>query len=77
MDTSRIVTEVIDDYLRKNTMLKEYKNPMDSETIRVCADQLETLYNNVIANGASRNEYTVEQLLKIIGELRKLERMFR
>ena len=72
-----IITEVINNHLRRKGMLKEYKNPMDSETIRVCGDQLEQLYKNVIANGASKNEYTVQQLLKVVNELRKLQEMFK
>lgn len=77
MNTEKIIAEVIDNYLKKNAMLKEYRNPKDSETIRVCADQLDNLYNTIISNGASKNEYTVEQLHKIVSELRKLEGMFR
>ena len=72
-----IITEVINDYLGKKTMLREYKNPNDGETVKVCADMLENLYNNIISNGVSRNEYTVQQLFKIIHELRKLQETIR
>lgn len=71
-----IITEVINSYVEsksKRNMLKEYKNPEDSETIRVCADQLEALYNNIIKNGMSKREITVKTLGEIIKELRALE----
>ena len=71
-----IITEVINGYVEsksKRNMLKEYKNPEDSETIRVCADQLEALYNNIIKNGMSKREITVKTLGEIIKELRALE----
>lgn len=71
-----IITEVINGYIEsksKRNMLKEYKNPEDSETIRVCADQLEALYNNIIKNGMSKREITVKTLGEIIKELRALE----
>lgn len=71
-----IITEVINGYVEsksKCNMLKEYKNPEDSETIRVCADQLEALYNNIIKNGISKREITVKTLGEIIKQLRALE----
>lgn len=68
----RIISETIDKY-----MLKEYKNPNDSEAIRVCADQLEALHDNMIANGANRHEYTLVKLANIIGELRKIQNWIR
>lgn len=75
-----IITEVINGYVEsksKRNMLKEYKNPEDSETIRVCADQLEALYNNIIKNGMSKREITVKTLGEIIKELRVLENEMR
>ena len=68
----RIISETIDRYL-----LKEYKNPKDSETVRVCADQLEELHKNMISNGADKHEYTLIKLANIIGELRKIQNWIR
>ena len=67
---NKIVTESINSYLEsksKCNMLKEYKNPEDSETIR------EALYNNIIKSGMSKREITVKTLGEIIKELRALE----
>ena len=72
-----IITEVIDNYIESKCMLKEYKNPIDSETIRTCADTLENMYNNIIYNGASRHEYVIQQLWEAIRKLRKLEDYFK
>lgn len=72
-----IVSEAINDCLRGKGIINEYKNPKDSNTIRVCADQLEALYENIIANGASRNEYTLQRLFKVIRELRKIQKTIR
>lgn len=72
-----VVKDVINNYIESKCMLKEYKNPQDSETIRACTDMLENVYNKIIGNGASRNEYSLEKLGKIIAELRKLEEQFK
>jgi len=69
-----LITEVINDYLKQQTMLKEYKNPKDSETLRVCAEMLENIYNGIISNGGSRNEITTQRLGNVIAELRKIEK---
>ena len=69
-----IINEVINNYLNQKMMLKEYKNPKDSETLRVCTDMLQNLYENAINNGTSRHEYVMEKLGNIILELRKLEK---
>ena len=58
-------------------MLNEYKNPKDSETVRACGDMLESLYNNIIANGMSKREITVETMHRIVVELRHLEEMMK
>jgi hypothetical protein len=70
-----VISEVINNYLKKNVMLKEYKNPQDAETLRVCADMLQNLYDNAISNGTSRHEITVQKIHQIIGELRKLQQI--
>lgn len=70
-----IINEVINEYIGSKCMLKEYKNPNDSETVRVCADQLQNLYNNILSNGVSRHEITLEKLGDAIKELRKLQQM--
>lgn len=72
----KIISETINGYLRDRKMLKEYKNPQDSESVRVCADQLENLYNKILSNGGSKNEYTIMRLAEIINELRKLAKFF-
>ena len=73
--TEDIVTNVINNYLKENCMLKEYKNPKDAETLRVCGDMLKTMYENIIANGTSAHEITTEKLSNIIHEIEKLEKM--
>jgi len=74
MTFSKIITEEINKCINSKCMLKEYKNPNDAETVRVCADTLQQLYENIIGNGISKHEITMIQLSKIIGELRRLER---
>ena len=71
-----VITEVINNYIKNRKMLKEYKNPDDAETIRVCADMLDDMYKNIISNGTSKNEYTIEKLGKIVVELRRLQKEF-
>lgn len=72
----KIITEAINGYLESREMLKEYKNPEDSETVRVCADQLENLYNRIISTGMSRHEFSIEKLRKAILDLRKIQKLF-
>lgn len=72
-----IVCEVINDFLKEREMIKEHKNPKDSETVRVCADMLENLHNEIVKRGASKNEYNVKHLLTIVEELRKLQEVFK
>ena len=70
----RIIRETINEYLNKKGMLKEYKNPNDSETVRVCTDQLESLYERIITDGGSKNEFTIMRLGEVISELRKIQK---
>lgn len=70
-----IVAETISNYLKELNMVKEYKNPTDCETVRVCADQLEALYNRIVKSGLSRHEITIEKLGNVIKELRKIQEM--
>ena len=77
MNISRIISEEITKYLSDKCMLKEYKNPNDAETVRVCGDMLEQLYNRVIGDGCSKREITVELMYKIIGDIRRLEQMLK
>jgi len=72
-----IINEVINNYLKSKCMIKEYKNPNDADTVRACGDMLQQLYNNIIGNGMSKREITVEIMAKIIGELRHLEEMMK
>ena len=58
-------------------MIREYKNPKDAETVRVCGDTLEQMYNRIIDNGCSRREITVELLSKVIKEIRYLEQIIK
>lgn len=74
---SRIISEEITKYISEKCMLKEYKNPNDAETVRVCGDTLEQLYNRILQNGYSRHEITMETMEKIIGEIRHLEQMMK
>lgn len=58
-------------------MLSEYKNPQDSEKISTFADELEKIYDEKIKMGCSRHEITLEYLKEVIGQLRRLEKMFK
>ena len=71
-----IISEVIHNYLSSRKMLNEYKNPEDSKTLMVCGNILQDMYDKIIENGGSRNEYTIEKLGKIIKEIRKLQEQF-
>ena len=44
----KIVAEEISNFLKKDCMLKEYKNPQDSETIRVCGETLKAIYDSLV-----------------------------
>lgn len=72
-----IISEVINNYINSKCMLREYKNPNDAETVRVCGDTLQQMYDRIIQQGSSRREITVEYLQRIIGEIRHLEEMMR
>lgn len=71
-----IISEVIHNYISNKKMLKEYKNPEDSKTLMVCGNILQDMYDRIIEGGASRNEYTIEKLGRIINEIRKLQEQF-
>ena len=71
-----IISEVIHNYISGRKMLNEYKNPEDSKTLMVCGNILQDMYDKIIENGGSRNEYTIEKLGKIIKEIRKLQEQF-
>lgn len=73
-----IVRNVVNNYVNENCMLlKEFKNPVDAETVRVCADTLAKLHDDIIGSGVSRREVTVEKLASIVKELRRLEEEMR
>ena len=74
---SRIINEEITKYISGKCMIREFKNPNDAETVRVCGDMLEQLYNRVIGDGCSKREITVELMYKIIGDIRRLEQMLK
>lgn len=74
---NKLISEVINNYINSKCMLREYKNPNDAETVRVCGDTLQQLYDRIISQGSSKREITVEMMSKIIGELRHLEEMMR
>lgn len=57
-------------------MIKDFKNEKDCETIKDCGDKIEALHDKILASGTSKNECTVQQLVKMVNELRKLEKMF-
>ena len=77
MNINRIISEEITKYLSDKCMLKEYKNPNDAETVRVCGDTLEQLYNRILQNGCSKREITMELLAKVIKEIRHIEQVMR
>lgn len=72
-----IISEVINNYIKSKCMLREYKNPNDADTVRSCGDMLQQLYNNLLQNGCSKREITIEMMARIIGEIRHLEQMMR
>ena len=72
-----IISEVINNYINSKCMLREYKNPNDAETVRVCGDTLQQMYDRIIQQGSSKREITMEYLQRIIGEIRHLEEMMR
>ena len=77
MNLNEIISEEITKYLSEECMLKEYKNPNDAETVRVCGDTLEELYNRILQGGMSKREATIEMLGKIINGIRRLEQLMR
>ena len=77
MNINRIISEEIIKYLSDKCMLKEYKNPNDAETVRVCGDTLEQLYQRIVGGGMSKREATMELLAKIISDIRRLEQVMR
>ena len=77
MNINRIISEEITKYLSDKCMLKEYKNPNDAETVRVCGDTLEQLYQRIVVGGCSKHEITMEMLAKIISDIRRLEQVMR
>ncbi len=46
------------------------------KSMEACARMLEGIYMDSVANGMSKHEYHVEQLGKIITQLRKIEKYF-
>jgi hypothetical protein len=77
MNLNKIISEEITKYLSDKCMLKEYKNPNDAETVRVCGDTLEQLYQRILGEGCSKREITMEMLAKIISDIRHLEQVMR
>jgi len=77
MNINRIISEEITKYLSDKCMLKEYKNPNDAETVRVCGDTLEQLYQRIVGGGMSKHEITMEMLAKIISDIRRLEQIMK
>ena len=71
-----IISEVIHNYINNKNMLMEYKNPEDSKTLMVCGNMLQDMYDKILQNGASKNEFTIERLRAVINEIRKLEKLF-
>ena len=74
---SNIISEEIKKVIGEKCMIREYKNTKDAETVRVCGDTLEQMYNRIIDNGCSRREITVELLSKVIKEIRYLEQIIK
>lgn len=70
-----VVAEVVNNYVDKKIMLSEYKNPVDVETIRVCANMLATLHDKIVSSGVSKHEITVEKIAKVVDDLKRIEDM--
>lgn len=71
----KIIKECINSVIEEKKMLKEYKNPEYCEVVKSCADQLQSLHDEIVAKGISRHEITVEDLQKSIDMLRKVQHM--
>lgn len=74
-DINTVVAEVVNNYVDKKIMLSEYKNPVDVETIRVCANMLTTLHDKIVSSGVSKHEITVEKIAKVVDDLKRIEGM--
>lgn len=74
-DINTVVAEVVNNYVDKKIMLSEYKNPVDVETIRVCANMLATLHDKIVSSGVSKHEITVEKIAKVVDDLKRIEDM--
>ena len=77
MNFDKIIKEEVNKYIGSKCMIKEYKNPNDAETVRVCGDTLEQLYQRIVGEGCSKREITMEMLAKIISDIRRLEQVMR
>lgn len=53
------------------------KNIKDSGILMACGNVLEHMYDKMINNGASKNEFALQQLKDIISRIRKLENKFK
>jgi hypothetical protein len=77
MKFDKIIKEEVNKYIGSKCMIKEFKNPKDAETVRVCGDTLEQLYQRILGEGCSKREITMEMLAKIISDIRHLEQVMR
>ncbi len=71
----KIINECINSVIEEKMTLKEYKDPKYCEVVKTCADQLQLLHDDIVGNGMSRHEITVEDLQKAINMLRKVQHM--
>lgn len=53
------------------------KSIKDSSTLMSCGNVLEHMYNKFIDNGASKNEFVLQQLKDVISRIRNLENKFK
>ena len=77
MNLDGVINSEIKKYIVEKCMIREYKNPKDAQTVRVCGDMLEQLYANLINGGCTKREITAEMMAKIIGDLRRLEQIMK
>lgn len=75
IDEKRIIRECINSVIRDKKMLNEYKSPKCCEVIGSCIDQLQGLHDEIVNNGVSKHEITVEDLQKAIEMLKKVYKM--
>lgn len=76
MDRDKIVTEVINKYIKENCeRVDEFRNPNIAHEVGVYANNLKRIKDDIIRGGVSKNEITMVKLDNIIVALNNLEKM--